>query len=73
MKIEDVVTDAVTNRVRVGWAFVGFFGDPEKATPIGVYSCYADGAAVANAWMKNTPKAVRWEGMPIHEELEDDD
>ena len=56
------------------WGFVGYiqkYGprSKETAVPIGVYECYADGAAHANAWMKNTPNASRWEGQRLYEPL----
>lgn len=57
------------------WGFVGYVQDkkgPERAIPIGVYSCYGDGRAQANAWMKATPNAVRWEGQCLYEEIQDE-
>jgi hypothetical protein len=58
------------------WGFVGVVQDktgPEREIPIGVYSCYAVGRTHANAWMKSTPNAVRWEGQRLYKPLEDDD
>ena len=54
------------------WAFIGYVQDkkgPERAIPIGVYSCWANGRTQANAWMKSTPNAVRWEGERLYEPL----
>jgi len=56
------------------WGFVGYIGNAktqvaETTVPIGVYSCYADGAAHANAWLRNTPRAIRWEGQRLYEPL----
>ncbi len=56
-----------------GWAFTGFIGEAksqraEKQVPIGVYQEYCDGRVHANAWMKNTPSAIRWEGVKLYED-----
>ena len=61
------------NVVQTGWAFVGFYtaGSCECSLPIGVYTKYCDGAAQANAWMRQEKRAVRWEGNKIYEELPD--
>ena len=55
------------------WGFIGYLEDG-RLIPIGVYSCYADGAAHANSWLRATPNADRWEGQPLYEPiLEDED
>lgn len=53
------------------WGFVGFLQDGTRV-PIGVYSTYHRGSTEANRWMMATPKAVRWEAEPIHEEILED-
>ena len=58
------------------WGFIGYiqkYGPKSQETmvPIGVYSSYRDGAAHANSWMANEPRAVRWEGQPMYEEIHD--
>ena len=62
--------------VQTGWAFVGFLQhkgeEIERQFPVGVYTKYCDGAAQANAWMRQEPRAVRWEATKIYEELEDE-
>jgi len=62
------------NVKQTGWGFIGVLGvgKDERQVPIGVYSKYRDGAASANAWLKSTPGAVRWEGEKLYEELEDE-
>ena len=57
------------------WGFVGFMEQGrgskrhEVRVPIGVYGSYRDGAAHANAWMKATAGAVRWDGERLYKPL----
>ncbi len=56
------------------WGFVGYiqkYGpkSEEIAVPIGVYGCYADGVAHANAWMRSDDRAVRWEGQRLYKPI----
>jgi hypothetical protein len=59
----------VTN---VGWGFTGYFTNVKnlQKVPIGVFSQYRDGAASANAWMRSTPNAIRWEAEKLYEEID---
>ena len=69
------MTNPKGNVVQTGWSFIGvlgLLGKNERQVPIGVYSKYRDGAASANAWLKSTTNAVRWEGEKLYEELEDE-
>lgn len=50
------------------WGFIGYLKNGTRV-PIGVYKDYRDGRTHANAWMRNTPQADRWEGERLHEEL----
>ena len=61
------------NVSQTGWAFVGYLkvGKIEQRFPIGVYTKYCDGAAQANAWMRQEKRALRWEGDKMYEELPD--
>lgn len=76
MKIGDIIMD-VTDEVREQtgeWAFCGFFFKgrgskrTETAFPIGVFPSYKDGKIVANAWLRDTAGAERWEAMRLHRE-----
>ena len=75
----DLNKDVESPCEQIGWGFVGFVmqgrGSKRKevAVPIGAYSRYRDGAAHANAWMMNTPNAIRWEGERLYKTLEDDE
>jgi hypothetical protein len=75
MSIDDVV-DNPRDKVckQAGWAFVGFVksGKRETGIPIGVYTDYKVGRAHANAWMKSTTNALRWEATQLYEPLEDE-
>ena len=57
-----------------GWAFVGYLmaGKQEQRFPIGVYTKYCDGAAQANAWMRQEKRGLRWEAEKLYEELVDE-
>jgi hypothetical protein len=58
------------------WGFVGYVQDktgPERAIGIGTYTTYCAGAAHANAWMKSTPNATRWEGQRLYVPLTSDE
>ena len=54
------------------WGFIGYL-ENGTVIPIGVYSSYRDGAAHANSWMRATPRAEKWEGQPMYEEIREDD
>jgi hypothetical protein len=60
------------------WGFVGYMEKGrgskrhEVSVPIGVYGSYRDGAAHANAWMKATAGALRWEGQRLYRPMSDD-
>lgn len=56
------------------WGFVGYYlsNGKECVFPIGTYSSYRDGAAHANSWMRSEPRALRWEGQVLYEEIHDE-
>ena len=55
------------------WGFVLYLTDG-KRVPVGVFSCYAAGAAQANAAMRHYgDRADRWEGEPLYVPIEDED
>jgi len=57
------------------WEFVGYYlsSGKECMFKIGTFSSYKAGAAHANSWMRNEPRAVRWEVEVMHEPLGEDD
>jgi len=56
-----------------GWGFVGYIQSTSACgvlrVPLGVFTKYCDGAAMANSWMKSAPKAIRWEAEQLYQPL----